>query len=230
MTNQEEIWKDIPGYEGRYKVSSLGRIKSLKRMVNFAGHEREVEEKIREGVKSRNGYWRITLSKDYKNKTYTIHSIVAKAFIPNPENLPCINHINSDKDDNSVANLEWISHKNNTRHYYLNTAKNITPKEKVVELFELFKRGYNINEVSRISGITKTTIHGYLYGERVVYGIDFSAFRVLKKHKYKGVIPYGDKWRARVTINGKRHYLGNFNTEDEAIAACENFKNRREAA
>lgn len=98
-----EEWRDIKGFEGLYQVSSLGRVKSLK-----FGRER-----ILTPVKTINGYLRVGLNKDGKRDFYTIHRLVANAFIPNPNNLETVNHINEIKTDNRVSNLEWMTMRDN---------------------------------------------------------------------------------------------------------------------
>ena len=98
----KEIWKDILNYEKIYQVSNLGRIKSL--LFN--------KEKILKTRIHPSGYELVNL----KNKTYRVHYLVAQAFIPNPDNLPEINHKNEIKNDNRVNNLEWCSRKYNCNY------------------------------------------------------------------------------------------------------------------
>lgn len=112
----EEIWKDIEGYEGKYQVSNLGRVKSLKRKCNVLNGYRTVNEKILNLNKNRYGYVTVNLSKNNKNKICTIHRLVATAFIPNPENKPQVNHIDGNKTNNIVENLEWVSKEENMQH------------------------------------------------------------------------------------------------------------------
>ena len=104
----KEIWKDIDGYEGLYQISNLGRVKSLPR-------ERKTrscyitKEKILKQTKNRNGYWGITLHKDYKLKTIAVHILVAKAFVDNPNNYPIVNHKDENPSNPKVDNLEWCT-------------------------------------------------------------------------------------------------------------------------
>ena len=100
----EEIWKDIKGYEGLYKVSNLGRVKS----VHF-NHSKKVTEKILKPIKDRDGYVDAFLYKNGKVKHFKMHRLVAEAFIPNPNNLPQINHIDENVNNNRVDNLEWCT-------------------------------------------------------------------------------------------------------------------------
>lgn len=115
-----EIWKDVLGYEGLYAVSSEGNIKSLERtVINKNGKEQKYPErflKFDTNAASNSDYYRVTFSKDHKVKRYSVHRVVAEAFIPNPENKPHINHLDNDGTNNSITNLEWCTHSENMLH------------------------------------------------------------------------------------------------------------------
>lgn len=108
-----EIWKDIPGFEGLYQVSNLGRVKSLPRGKQWP--YRRTHNNIRK-PRVKNGYYQVNLSKENKVKWISVHRLVALAFIPNPDNLPCINHRDENRLNNSIENLEWCSYAYNANY------------------------------------------------------------------------------------------------------------------
>jgi len=115
----EEIWKDVVDYEGMYQVSNLGRVKSLSRLrKSFNDSVCKVQERILKFKIDRYGYKVSTLTKNSKLKSITIHRLVAKVFLPNPNNYPQINHINGNKLDNTVSNLEWCDNSHNMKECY----------------------------------------------------------------------------------------------------------------
>lgn len=108
----EEIWKDIDGFEGLYKVSNLGQIKSLQRV--HVPIDRILRARFRANGK---GYGGVQLAKiGQKDNSQQVHRLVAIAFIPNPENKRCVNHKDGDKHNNTVPNLEWVTYKENMIH------------------------------------------------------------------------------------------------------------------
>lgn len=114
---QKEIWRDIKGYEGLYEVSDLGNVKSLERsIVRKDGTSYYIAERILRPRKKSEGYLDVALNKDGKAKHYRVHRLVAEMFIPNPENKPEVNHINANKSDNRVENLEWATREENIHH------------------------------------------------------------------------------------------------------------------
>lgn len=109
-----EIWKPIPGYEGLYEISDIGRVKSLPRET--FGLLRFKEERIISSNGDGKGYRTIKLSKNGKVSRYLVHRLVAMAFIPNPDNLPYINHKDENRSNNNVGNLEWCTPKYNVNY------------------------------------------------------------------------------------------------------------------
>lgn len=104
----KEIWKDIPGYIGLYKVSTFGRIYSL------------ISNKILKLQTNtyRRWYINVWLFREGKCKRITVHRLVAITFIDNIKNKPCVNHIDGVKSNNNLGNLEWCTHKENTKHKF----------------------------------------------------------------------------------------------------------------
>lgn len=111
----EEIWKDVIGYDGLYKVSNHGRLLSIKPLVSFYNKGKTSNVMIK-GMINHKGYNLKGLSKNGIKKNISIHRIVAIHFIPNPFNHPQVNHIDGDKLNNHVENLEWCTAKENMRH------------------------------------------------------------------------------------------------------------------
>ena len=103
-----EIWRDIDGHEGNYQISNFGRVKS------FKGRK----PRILSTCKDSKGYPKATFAENGKAKTYLIHILVARAFIPNPENLPVVHHRDCNPHNNRVENLEWVTYKQNLQYAY----------------------------------------------------------------------------------------------------------------
>lgn len=114
---KKEYWKPVLGYEGLYEVSNLGRVKSLDRWVKGIYNSVQLKRgKIIKPRKTWDNYIVVNLSKDGKMKTVKVHRLVAQAFLPNPDNLPQVNHKDEDKNNNTVDNLEWCTNLYNHRY------------------------------------------------------------------------------------------------------------------
>lgn len=113
-----EEWKDIKGYEGLYQVSNLGRVKSLERTVTRKdGRKRTIRERILKPTPDRGGYLLVSLSKGSgKSKVFKVHRLDCEAFHENPESKPCVNHIDENKINNAVSNLEWCTYEENINY------------------------------------------------------------------------------------------------------------------
>ena len=140
-----EEWKDFPGFENKYQISSLGRVKRketiLKNSLGFYYHRKE---KILKTQVMSIGYPAITLRDDFgKQHLIKIHRAVATAFIPNPENLPFINHIDGNKENSIVSNLEWCDAKWNAKHAIKTGLKPMVCGRNIQKIYKL-----NINDLS----------------------------------------------------------------------------------
>lgn len=107
------MWKNILGYEGLYKISDTGEVLSCERITSDG---RKIKSKLLLGGEYSNKYRFVCLRKNGVNHNASVHRLVAEAFIPNPENLPCVNHVDGNKQNNNVSNLEWCSYSENIQH------------------------------------------------------------------------------------------------------------------
>lgn len=146
----EELWKDIVSYEGLYQVSNFGHVRRLAHTVSIGrGNYRHLKKKVEKLHCDNSGYLYVGLLKNNKNKRLRVHRLVAKAFIENKDNLPCINHKDGNKQNNRVDNLEWCTYSHNNQHAYDNGLK--TWKRPVVRL----KQGIVIKRYESITDAEK---------------------------------------------------------------------------
>ena len=154
----KEIWKDCKGYEGKYQVSNLGRVWSIG------------SQKYLKGSYDKDGYIQVCLTaKNGKCKKELIHRLVALAFLSNPKGLPQVNHIDENKENNCVDNLEWTSIKDNANHGTRN--KRISKANSIpVYCFELDKTFYGAREAERELGINHSSISKSCQGKQKTTG------------------------------------------------------------
>lgn len=119
----EEIWKDVVGFEGLYQVSNLGRVKSLDKFQKNHGKFQFRKGNIKSLRNTKQGYLLCDLYIDGRKKSIRVHKLVAEAFIKNPLNKTTVNHIDGNKENNVVSNLEWATPKEQNQHFYLHNLK-----------------------------------------------------------------------------------------------------------
>ena len=115
---EKEIFKDIIGYEGKYQISNLGRVKGLSRQVYNNFDPYMTKERILKSCINNAGYYVLNLCLNGKVNMHLVHRLIAVNFIPNPKNKPAINHKNGIKTDNRLDNIEWSTYSDNNQHAY----------------------------------------------------------------------------------------------------------------
>ena len=148
---ENEVWKDIVGYEGLYQVSNLGRVKSLKRKV-YAGRNRmrwQHERIMSNNRTNGNGYIIVSLNKESKSETKYVHRLVAESFIENPNNYKYINHKDENKSNNKVSNLEWCTAQYNSTYNDLH----IRNSKKMINNPKISKKIYQLDEDNNIINV-----------------------------------------------------------------------------
>ena len=152
-----EIWKDIPNYEGLYQVSNMGNVKSISHYAknNVNGGLRLTKGIILSQYKMPNGYLQVQLSKNKIREKKYVHRLVAEIFLTNDENLSDVNHIDGNKENNSVENLEWCSHKENQIHM---VKIGLTKKAQSVICEETGIKYSSLSEAERETGISRKAI------------------------------------------------------------------------
>lgn len=179
-----EIWKDIENFEGLYQISSKGRI----RRITKTGKKKILKQFLDPSI---GGYCRVNLCKNGKPCKAKPHQLVAQAFIPNPDNKPHVDHINTDRTDNRVENLRWVTHKENMNNP-LTIINNIKAQKKVMKpVVQMTSDGY-FKQIYRsqyyagqINNKRQNTIHAYC------------------KHKIND--PTGNRWELLENID----FMGN---------------------
>ena len=163
----EEIWKDIEGYEGLYQVSNIGRVKSL------------TTGNLKALTLFKNSYHKLVLYKHNKQSTFYIHQLVAKAFIHNPDNKITINHIDGNKLNNNVNNLEWTTYLENMTHAIKNNLINNVgesnrgsklSESQVIEIDNIIKnKKISQEKIAKLFNVNATTIHNIKYRKKWKY-------------------------------------------------------------
>lgn len=160
----EEIFKDIPNYEGYYQISNMGQIKSIVRKGNLI-------ERIRIQIVNSSGYPQVSLSKNGKKKIFSVHRLVALLFVNNPDNLLEVNHIDGNKLNNIYTNLEWTTRSKNMKHAFDNKLAVISDRQRKLMSINGSKRTLGKNSNSK-KVINRTT--GKIYDTAIEAAKDFN--------------------------------------------------------
>ena len=158
-----EYWVDIKDFEGFYQISNKGNVRSLDRGIKCrAGGSRIIKGITLTRKTNKCGYYTHTLQKLGRGKYLSLHRLIAIAFIPNPENYKCINHLDGDKMNNLIDNLEWCSHSQNTKHAYdtglIRRSKQAKPKCFKYFMKALYGQGYTKLKISKILDVAPSTV------------------------------------------------------------------------
>ena len=165
-----EVWKDILGFEGLYQVSNKGNVKSVSRtVIDKNGRSIPIKSRVlKPAYRKRGGYGSIVLRKGGKSYPKTLHRLVAQAFIPNPNNYPCVNHIDEDTSNNNASNLEWCTWKYND-NYGLHGKRISMGHSKKVAQYDLNNnliRVYtNATQASKVVGVDPSQIRACALGK-----------------------------------------------------------------
>jgi hypothetical protein len=175
-----EIWRPVKGYEGLYEVSNLGRVKSVSRVIRGGRYncDRLFKERIlkQAACKGNGFYHRVQLNKDSNGRMFAVHRLVAEAFIPNPENKPEVNHVDANRFNNTVENLEWVTQEENIEHARINGLLSKSKGEDrwcaklketdVFEIRELHRSGkMNQKEIAKVFNVDHSNINSIIKGK-----------------------------------------------------------------
>lgn len=182
VIQMNELWKPVKGFEGEYEVSNFGRVKSLDTIQRRSNGRVMCDFKIKGKILKPfrtgkgDGYYTVSIH----GKFYKVHRLVATAFVPNPCNLPQVNHIDGDKTNNSVNNLEWVTNLENMQHAVRKGLRPLGGKvpnakftnEQVQEIRKEYEpniRGKGIKALAKKYGVAYSTIKNILYGRKWKY-------------------------------------------------------------
>lgn len=168
LLTMEEIWKPVVGWEKLYEVSSLGRVRSFDRTtINKAGHAQRFKGRTLRAAADKDSYDRVVLCVGKKRVNRIVHRLMAEAFIPNPNHLPEVNHIDENKRNNILSNLEWCTDKYNVNHgtalqrraaSQRNHPNESKPVRQYTKAGKFIAEYPSIKEASRQTGIKKDSI------------------------------------------------------------------------
>lgn len=212
-----EEWKDIPKYEGVYQASSLGNIRSL-------NYNKTKKIQVLKKSITNSGYFSTSLQTNKKPKKFLLHQLVAMAFLGhNPNGLKkVVNHINFNKLDNRIQNLEIITFRENSNLKHIPSSSRFTGVA-WNKLAKKWQAQITINGRQKYLGLFDCELEASSYYEKALKSIEIGK-KIIKKQlvfssKYKGVHwnKSAKKWQSRIRINGKVKHIGYFDTELEAF-------------
>lgn len=196
---KEEIWKPVKDYEGLYEISDMGRVKRLSRVkTDSMGRKTLLLEKILSNkISIQTGYPCINLSKDGKVKTHNIHVLIADAFIPNPDNLPCINHIDEDRANSVLSNLERCSYAYNNMYGTAGTRRRESLKKHNMECGSklrgiMYGTNLSVNQYDIEGNLVKHFKGGAPEVQRML-GLNKGSISACCRHESR--LAYGYVWR-----------------------------------
>ena len=164
-----EEWKDIPNYEGWYQVSNLGNVRSLDRKIIYSNGKIYIAKgKNLKPTLRKNGYYYVTSAKNSNKPKFDIHKLVAFVFIDNPNNYPCVNHIDGNKYNNRIDNLEWCTYSENAIHadrlglklrtYGESNGMSKLTKDDILKIRNLLDEGIKGKDISKMFNIAQSTV------------------------------------------------------------------------
>lgn len=176
------FWKKVKGYEGLYEVSNAGHVRSVDRYVKCNHGVAKRSGKTLKETERRKGYLCVNLSKNGKSRSVEIQRIVATAFLPNPEGLPCVNHKDENKKNNSAENLEWCTYayNNNYGNRKAKCREKTTNGKMSKKIFQYSRDGELLNEFPSLAEAHRR------------YGFDASKISLCARNKRKSA--YGYIW------------------------------------
>lgn len=164
------MWKDIPNYKGQYQINENGDVRSVEReVVDSLGHKYILPNKLLKPNKTKNGYYIIHLCKNGIRKAFYVHKLVAKLFLPNIYNCSVVNHLDGNKLNCNVDNLEWTTYSKNNQHAYDTGLKQkgegqYNAKLTIEQVKEIRRNGKNstFQKIADLYGVSKATIRDVL--------------------------------------------------------------------
>ncbi len=222
-----EVWKDVKGYEWLYQISTFARVKSLERRIKNGDTSYMIlKERILKASIDSKGYWSVNLSKEGKARAYRVHRLMAEAFIPNPKNLPMVDHRNGFRHDNRLDNFRWFTNRQNVSQGYL-AIKTTSQYTGVCWLTKAKRWMASIYFENKQIGLGwfKTELEAHHAYQRALKEINEGTFVTVPKRtetsKYLGVwwFERNKRWSYTIRHEGKQIVSCRFHTELEAYEA-----------